>query len=155
MESEPFKSIYQQSLGQCMNSLREFGYSITHLELEPCAAFDSVWRQFKESWNNLEADGYLKAATTYRFRRYAAYDYFSLGGSLRQKPHQGFRQTTTEGVNNSYARQERIFAPLTGDIANGQCLRILIQANMELFSRLLANPISHWTIGVHQIRGRS
>jgi hypothetical protein len=152
VKSEPFKSIYRQSLGQCIDSLREFGYSITRLGLEQSAAFDSEWRHFKESWNKLEADRYLKAATTYRFRRYAAYDYFSLEGSLRQKPHQGFRQTTTEGMNNPYAGQERIFAPLTEDIANGQCLRILIKANIELFSRLLASPISHWTVGVHQIR---
>ena len=91
MESEPFKSIYRQSLGQCIDSLREFGYSITRLGLEQSAAFDSEWRHFKESWNKLEADRYLKAATTCRFRRYAAHDYFSLEGSLRQKPHPGFR----------------------------------------------------------------
>jgi hypothetical protein len=50
MESEPFKSIYRQSLGQCIDSLREFGYSITRLGLEQSAAFDSEWRHFKERW---------------------------------------------------------------------------------------------------------
>jgi hypothetical protein len=152
MELEPLKSIYRQSPDQCIDSLREFGYSIIRLEWEQSSAFDSEWRHFKESWNKLKADRYLKAATTYRFRRYATYDYFSLEGILKQKAHQEFRQPITEGVNNPYAGQERIFAPLTEDIANGQYLEILIKANIELFSRLLANPISHWTVGVHQIR---
>jgi hypothetical protein len=122
------------------------------MELEQSAAFDSEWRYFKESWNRLEADRHLTAAIPYRFRRYAVYDYSSLDGSIRQKPHQSFRQTTTEGVNNLYAGQERFFAPLTEDIANCQYLHMLIKADAELFSMLLAKPTDRWAVGVHQIR---
>src|SRR5450759_376538 len=122
------------------------------MELEQSAAFDSEWRHFKESWNRLEADRYVKAAITYRFRRYAVYDYSSLEESIRQRPHQSIRQTTTEAVDNLYAGQERIFAPLTQDIRNCRCLRMLIKADAELFSMLLANPTDRWVVGVHQIR---
>jgi hypothetical protein len=152
MESEFSKSIYRQPTHRCINSLREFGYSITRMELERSAAIDSEWRYFKESWNGLEADRHLKAAIPCRFRRYAVYDYFSLEGSIRQKPHQSIRQTTIEGVNNLYAGRERFFAPLTEETANCQCLQMLIKANAELFSMLLANPVDHWAVGVHQIR---
>jgi hypothetical protein len=152
MEAESLRSLYRQPIDQCIDSLRDFGYSITRMELEQSAAVDSEWRHFKESWNRLEADRYVKAAITYRFRRYAVYDYSTLEGSIRQRPHQSFRQTATEGVGNLYARQERFFAPLTEDIANCQCLRMLLKANAELFSMLLANPTYRWVVGVHQIR---
>ena len=152
MEAESLRSIYRQPIDPCIESLREFGYSITRMELEQSAAFDSEWRHFKEGWNRLEAGRYVKAAITYRFRRYAVYDYSVLEGSIRQRRHQSFRQPTMEAGNNLYAGQERFFAPLTEDIANCRCLHMLIKTNAELFSMLLANPTDRWAVGVHQIR---
>jgi hypothetical protein len=92
---------------------------------------------FTASWDDLPPDAHLGAAQPYRFRRYGSFRLRA--GHLERLPHAPFVQ---HGAG-------RLFAPLTGPVAEGAVLRVLVLA---LRARLPGPRAGIDTCGVHQIR---
>ncbi|RLU87532.1 hypothetical protein CTZ27_23200 [Streptomyces griseocarneus] len=92
---------------------------------------------FRASWDDLPPDTHLDADRPYRFRRYGSFRVH--GRRLERLPHAAFFQHGTG----------RLFAPLTGSVAEGAVLRALVLALRE---RLPGPGEGIDTCGVHQIR---
>ncbi|MFK7801230.1 MAG: 2OG-Fe dioxygenase family protein [Anaerolineae bacterium] len=106
--------------------------------------------QLWASWNNLEADNYLRDGASYRLRRFGLFYWHPASGDLRLLPPAPYFQSAE---TNSYAGGiDRQFAYLEEETGTNQFLHELIKFTFRQFpvtDEMFENP---WEIDVHQFR---
>lgn len=128
------------------------GYVFVHADemrpiLERAGLAD--WQGFAASWNDLGRDGYMADGGRYRQRRHAA---FSVGATIRRKPHQPHYQSRDyNALNGGIARW---FDPVTDAIAAHPAMTAIISTCAALFDRTTPKTIRppSWHVEVHQFR---
>ncbi|MGL6234637.1 MAG: 2OG-Fe dioxygenase family protein [Segniliparus sp.] len=126
------------------------GPPITHVSAEETLGAlamcpQSEVDQFLSSWHDLPVDPYLKNGATYRRRRYGA---FRGVERMELQLHRPFLQSTQ--VNKLHGGEQRLFAPITSDVASSGVLKTLA---LHYAKRLPGDfDWENGGIGVHQIR---
>ena len=106
------------------------------------------WQAFADSWNDLAPDPYLAQVGLHRRRRHAVFAAGAQGPVLRQ-PHQPHYQS--RDYNTLQGGIARNFEPIRDRIAEGACLRAVLEFCRDLFAGL-APQTPQWRIEVHQFR---
>lgn len=105
----------------------------------------SFYRDFKESWNNLQPDPYLVEEGTFRLRRYAVVKWQrSILQVMTAEAH-----FQSKHYNSLYGGVNRVFAAITPAILNSVFLRLLIQRTISLFD---VEATFAWRVQCHQFR---
>ena len=102
------------------------------------------------SWNNLEADNYLRDGASYRLRRFGLFFWNPSSDDLRLLPPTSYFQSAE---TNSYAGGiNRQFAYVTEETGSNRFLHELIKFTFRQFpmsDEMFENP---WEVDVHQFR---
>lgn len=106
------------------------------------------WDAFADSWNDLPLDGFMADGGRYRRRRFAAFS--AAPGVLERKPHQPHWQSRDYNPLNGGV--QRWFEPVTPQIADHPVTRGIIQAGLDLFHPITADPPAAWHVELHQFR---
>lgn len=104
-----------------------------------------AYRRFRQSWNGLLRDPYLRDGGSYRYRRYSVFHWHQYKLSvLPHEPH--YQSNHYNPVNGGFNRHFRAWLPAT---QHNPVLRAIIRWTVGQFSH---NPAQRWRIQAHQFR---
>jgi hypothetical protein len=103
------------------------------------------WGEFQGYWDNLERDRYMNDGGTYRYRRFGRFKWFSDAKRLELQPHGPYRQPTY--FNPLNGGMERLFAPVTEDMAENEVVRTLLGTLANVYSEIEDVPV--WKINAY------
>jgi hypothetical protein len=105
------------------------------------------WEAFAASWNDLSTDMYMADGGRYRRRRHAIFA-AQHGGPVERQPHAPHFQSRDYNPLNGGI--QRWFEPILPMVADGPCMRAILNSCRALFDTL--TPAAAWHIEVHQFR---
>lgn len=103
------------------------------------------WNEFKNFWNNLEADNHMNDGGSYRYRRFGKFKWFSDGNKLEQQPHGPYYQPLYFNPLNGGVK--RYFAPVTENMAQNQVFKTLLLELANHYSEI--EDIQTWKINTY------
>jgi len=105
------------------------------------------WVDFRESWNNLGNDKFMKDGGKYRYRRHSVYS-STPDGNIELEPHQPHYQSLDYNtLNGGVARH---FLPIESRFTHGKTLTSVLKLCHSIFGAI--SPRFSWHIEVHQFR---
>lgn len=105
------------------------------------------WETFAASWNDLSTDTYMADGGRYRRRRHGIFA-ARQGGPVERQPHAPHFQSRDYNPLNGGI--QRWFEPILPVVADGPCMRAILNSCRALFDTL--TPSVGWHIEVHQFR---
>lgn len=111
---------------------------------------DEDLEEFKASWENLDADKYLKDGATFRLRRFGLFYYQPKIGELISMPPAAYVQSAE--INRYAGGISREFAPLLEQTSKNNFLLNLIKSNFQHFPVEEQSAGQPWEVDVHQFR---
>lgn len=116
-----------------------------HLHQQLAHRMGQAYKRFRQSWDGLLADPYLRDGGEYRYRRYSVFQWKS--NSLKILPHEPHYQSSHYNhVHGGINRHFREWLPTT---LNNPVLKEIIRWTVAQFS---ASPSALWRIQAHQFR---
>ncbi|MBD2512193.1 2OG-Fe dioxygenase family protein [Nostoc muscorum FACHB-395] len=109
---------------------------------------ETIWQEFRQSWNNLELDKYMNDNGKYRYRRYSVFQYNELSRTLFEKqrePH--YQQRNFNELNGGI---NRYYEPLEERTKANLVFVSIIDFWIKLFTEI--KPNRDWHLEVHQFR---
>ena len=110
----------------------------------------SHFNTFMSDWENLEADDFLKAGASFRFRRFGLFEYLPDQDVIRPSTKDNYFQS--EDINEYAGGVKRRFAPLSEDTFENPFLFELIKVIFRNFPIEEARKKLIWDVDVHQVR---
>jgi len=136
---------------QISEALKKDKYAVvsgTQFSIAPALLKDL--NDLQVSWDDLEADKYLKDAATFRERRFGLFYFLPSAGDLVQLPQDAYFQSVE--VNTYAGGVNRDFAPLRQATFDNPFLHSLIKFNFRNFPVESESTEQTWEIDVHQFR---
>lgn len=131
--------------------ISESGYTIVlGKEFHLSSELEKSWKEFREEWNHLPVDAYLKDKGKYRFRRYGRFFFLPITGEIVSLPPAAFVQS--KEVNKLYGNLKREFVALHPQVTENIFLQELIRFNFSHFPVEEAMTQHPWEVGIHVIR---
>jgi hypothetical protein len=109
---------------------------------------ESIWQEFRESWNNLGVDNYMNDGGQYRSRLYSVFEYSHTFNKIIEKPgepHYQYKQ-----FNELNGGIKRYFAPMEDKTKSNLIFVSILDFCVKFFDHLKSDR--DWHIEVHQFR---
>jgi hypothetical protein len=140
------KSFHQEALEQILLN----GFSIIKGDAFRGSLFfeESIWQEFRESWNNLGVDNYMNDGGQYRSRRYSVFEYSYTLKQVVEKPgepHYQYKQ-----FNKLNGGIKRYFDPMENRIKNNLIFISILDFCFKFFESIKLDR--DWHIEAHQFR---